>query len=417
MPATSRRRNLPRWIGGLVLLMCSSLQGQTLTPAASDRISVEEKVAIERAYQPNVGSWGKLSAKTLVLEPPQRLVKKFADDPVWRETPVWMFKGQMAHVLEMLETFGLDSKWATKLKDKRELLETVHGVEIRPPEKFLRQLSSEQREILYGYVAPFDVDNLHHNPFGFHPNGFRFMHAKFPMDLPEAMIDQIDALSFQRKKKGHFFSDLHLCLKDAANEDERRSIVRAIGRQFSLLVQLQVPSDDESLRDLYRYWGSSGRNADVLPLLESVAKARVVEMLDIVHLLPPVPRQLLNSYPTPEMLHHGERPDCFSTSVSFFADEPPLRHLDSVVHVAEARYEKASPPWQLGDLILMRNPDSEESFEHACNYVAADIVFTKNGSDLMRPWMLARLSDVMNGYITDKRLSASFYRLKPEFRR
>lgn len=117
------------------------------------------------------------------------------------------------------------------------------------------------------------------------------------------------------------------------------------------------------------------------------------------------------------MVHHGERPDCFTSSVSFFADEPPSRYLDSIKHVLEARYEKANPPWQFGDLILMRDPDSGGKFEHACNYIAADIVFTKNGADLMRPWMLARLSDVMNTYLSNERLSASFFRLKPEFRR
>ena len=42
----------------------------------------------------------------------------------------------------------------------------------------------------------------------------------------------------------------------------------------------------------------------------------------------------------------------------------------------QARYEKANPPWQFGDLILMHDPDSGGNFEHACNYIAADIVFT-----------------------------------------
>ena len=138
-------------------------------------------------------------------------------------------------------------------------------------------------------------------------------------------------------------------------------------------------------------------------------------MLDIVHLMPPVPRGLLNSFPRSEMSVGDEPPDCFSTSMSFFAGEPPSRHLDAIWHVFDERYEKARQPWQFGDLVLMRDPDTSEML-HACNYIAADIVFSKNGSDPMRPWVLARLRDVMQEYLIHERLSASFYRLKPEFR-
>jgi hypothetical protein len=394
----------------------TAIKATALRPEVAIRANQDQQVRAAKSYKPETGPWGELEARALILEPPDWLAKKFAQNPALLELPVWLFLGETATVLEMLKVFGIDSDWAAELKAAGAIKETAGGVEFRPPRKFLQQLTSNQREELFGYVAPFERGNPYHNPFSLHPNGFGFMASMSPPGLSETMIDQIDRLSFQRKGKGRYFSDLHLCFQDASGAAERMRIFKTINRQFSLRVQLRI-SRDSNLSDLIHYWGSNGRNGEVVPLLEAVAENPAAEMLDIIHLLPPVPRLLLHSYPIAEMVVDGERPDCFSTSVSFFADEPPTRYLDSIRHVLEARYEKALPPWQFGDLILMRDPDSDGKFEHACNYIAADIVFTKNGSDLARPWILARISDVMEEYLTNERLSASFFRLKPEYRR
>ena len=323
----------------------------------------------------------------------------------------------MQPVLEMLEYFGLEKERAGGLLDEGHIVITDGGIEVRPPEEFVRGLTSDQREELYGYVAPFELANPYHNPFVLHPDGFRFMNAMSPSRLSPEVVDEIDALTYQRRGNGCYFSDLHLCLAVAGDPAERARIVKTIGRQFSRRLQLRVPHD-RSLADLSGYWSADGRNADVLPVLEAVAGAQHVDLLDVVHLLPTVPRTLLNSYPSAEMMVDGEWPDCFSTTLSFFAEEPHARYMDSIVHVIQARYEKATPPWRLGDVVLIRDPDSMSgTVLHACNYVAADIVFTKNGADLMRPWILSRLSDVMNQYLKNERLSAAFFRLKPEFRR
>ena len=104
------------------------------------------------------------------------------------------------------------------------------------------------------------------------------------------------------------------------------------------------------------------------------------------------------------------------TALSFFSDEPPPRFLDSVDLALDERYERATRPWKLGDVLVLSDPNTGE-IVHACNYIAADIVFTKNGITATRPWVLARLSEVMTEYLMSERLSGSFYRLKAEYRR
>ena len=53
---------------------------------------------------------------------------------------------------------------------------------------------------------------------------------------------------------------------------------------------------------------------------------------------------------------------------------------------------------------------------HSCTYLAADIVFTKNGFNILMPWILANLGDVANLYkdFEGKPLSIKGYRRRPD---
>ena len=112
----------------------------------------------------------------------------------------------------------------------------------------------------------------------------------------------------------------------------------------------------------------------------------------------------------------GETPDCFWTSFSFFSDEPTDRYFDFVGHILEERYERAERPLQMGDLVLVFDSDTGR-WIHACNYVAGDLVFTKNGRSFGRPWVIQPMREVVEGYLVSERLSVSFFRLRPQFRR
>jgi len=376
---------------------------------SADILEAIEKV---RNYQPEPGVWGALDAKYLTLEPPDRLVDEIIESLAWQDGPVWQFKGTLADTKTMMLKLSFDPQGI----ETEEWLEERDGVVFfKPPPSFLEGLSDTGRKFLYRYVGPFEKTNPYFVPLALDHRGFRFMAGIAPSGLSPVMVERVDRMAFLRTGRAEIFSDLSYCLYTAESDQERSRLVKTLGRQFSLRLRLKI-SKGEDLSPLIDYWGGGGRNKEVLPMIASVAETSGVEMLDIVHLLPPTPRKLLHSYPMAEMTIGDDSPDCFSTSVSFFSDEPPTRHLDSIRHVVEERYQKAEKPWRFGDLLLMKDPDSGEML-HACNYVAADIVFTKNGSDRFRPWILTRIEDVMNTYIEGERLSASFYRLKPEYQR
>jgi len=53
---------------------------------------------------------------------------------------------------------------------------------------------------------------------------------------------------------------------------------------------------------------------------------------------------------------------------------------------------------------------------HACNDIAGDIVLTKNGRGLSRPWVFQRLDEMLRNYLWTDGITATFFRLKPSFR-
>ena len=122
--------------------------------------------------------------------------------------------------------------------------------------------------------------------------------------------------------------------------------------------------------------------------------------LDVVHLLPPVARELLNVYHLASA--EGAAASCYWTALNFPSEQPESRLLVNPRTTGDQEaetwrrlqeftpLEKAS---ELGDIIAYRRK-SDGRILHVCSYVAADIVFTKNGFGYSAPWCLMRLPDV-----------------------
>jgi hypothetical protein len=108
---------------------------------------------------------------------------------------------------------------------------------------------------------------------------------------------------------------------------------------------------------------------------------------------------LLYTYPGAEFYREGAMPDCHWTSLNFF-------RFDSQPHLADERlaatcfrdqYVMVQPPYQFGDVIAFMDSDFKVTF-HSCVYLADDLVLTKNGRHILRPWVISKLSDVERSY-------------------
>jgi hypothetical protein len=205
------------------------------------------------------------------------------------------------------------------------------------------------------------------------------------------------------------FADLQAVAREISDQAELLQLARVLLRERTSLVKLNVDGND-NLDQLVHYWGCGGREDFVRPLLESLTQFRLGQQVDIVHLLPAFARRHLYTYPQLPRRAGGAWPDCFWTALNFFNDTGDDRLLDpetvKQTFRSEWRYVADSP--QLGDIAMFH--DEREVAHHAAVYLADDILFSKNGSRLSRPWVLTRREQLEQLYWRDAPLSVRYFR-------
>jgi hypothetical protein len=158
---------------------------------------------------------------------------------------------------------------------------------------------------------------------------------------------------------------------------------------------------DTDFAALGAYWSKGGRRKDVLTLLRSVAEAPGADHIDIIHLLPALPRKLLYSYAPLQLAMNGRMPDCHWSSLNFFNYEPREYYIDTRLaasHVIE-NFSPVDAPYRFGDVLFFLDGETQNAF-HSCVFIADDIVFTKNGDNSATPWILSHLGDITQVYLS-----------------
>jgi len=199
---------------------------------------------------------------------------------------------------------------------------------------------------------------------------------------------------------GHlYFADVELARQQIVDPEERRRLAKTLLRQQTSRVRLSVPSLLE-VPGLVEYWGRGGRRTDIRPLLESIATAESDGAIDIVHLLPAFARERLYRYPllTAADLNRPALANCLWTALNFFSLVPDERYLDvqaSVDHL-QRDYYLVENGLELGDVTVLL--DERGVIYHAVVHLADNLVFTKNGTSPMAPWVILPLDVVVDYY-------------------
>jgi hypothetical protein len=104
--------------------------------------------------------------------------------------------------------------------------------------------------------------------------------------------------------------------------------------------------------------------------------------------------------------------DCVSSSLNFFNDRPDNHFTDPQYanQVLQSEFDPVRGEKRFGDLMLL---EDEGRTVHMCVYIAADVVYTKNGGHVYQPWILMKLNDLMVQYSSDKPLQWRVFRKKP----
>lgn len=332
------------------------------------------------------GPWGELTWHPFMLEPP---FASFSDESVSGHAPVWSFDGLDAAALDgALHKAGLTEIQLRQVAEGTEPSTNQNRHTVHPSENLLLGLNPSQRTRVYALLR--SGPGLYRYPFHIQRAYGAEWYAGVP--LSDAARSMMDRLVYPEGTM-LWFSDLSFACSKIEDPDTRRRLAAALMRQPAREVRLVV-RDSGQAPALAAYWGEGGRVDDVAPLIES-ASHRPGAMLDLASLLPAFARERLNHF---GVASPGRFEDCRWTALNFFNAVPDDRFLDATVVERTLLYEFDSIPseYRLGDIILFRNDRGDVI--HMCNYIADNLVFTKNGGNPNQPWMVCSLADVLDFY-------------------
>jgi hypothetical protein len=406
--------HLPRaalWILGLLLTLpwgvLLYLSGGHMHPQPAARAASPSEVTPGQfAVKP--GPWGELYCSRILIEPPESLIP--SSQPVARPT-VWNFKGYTAASLaKFWQSVPLNDAERRSVADNRNAEILPDGILYRPAQEFVLGLSPEARAQIYAVLAAFPENPDQNDPYRFRAEAADewFQHS----ELQAATIGLVKRLLY-RRGTSLLFSDQNLVLPLIPSLQERILLLKTLARKSTLLVKLRVHADSD-IAALDAYWSRGQRAKDIKPLLQSLVRDGTGALIDVIHLLPRVPRSLLYTYPSPSEPGSRTYLDCHWTVLNFLNTRPDDRYQDLAAVTAaflNDYYPVAGKP-TLGDIIMFAKPDG--SIIHSCVFIAADIVYTKNGASPKAPWILMSLADVIAFYPSTESIDLQYYRAKPQ---
>ena len=362
--------------------------------------------AIESLTPVRSGPWGELEISRIFIEAPDVLIASVQRP---NSIPMWNFPGGTAESVRALMTrAGVAADVQERILDPKRTITRAGVLTAYPPVPDLEALPQSARNIIYPELAKSGLNEFHENPIYITAGKIEaWLHDT---ELSPKIRDLIRTMAW-KSGSALAFSDIRTLMSEAGSDKEVQEIFKVATRVRTFMVRLKVgPNTD--FKTLIDYWTNHGRSSDVLPILESLRECDAPAEMDISHLLPPIPRRRLYTYPTPDLAVRGRMPDCHWTSLNFFALTPQDQYLDlrlAANRVMEG-YAQISLPGELGDVLVFLNP--EGGAIHSCVYLADDLVYTKNGENGLSPWVIMRVGDLTDIYLRGPGYRAQYYRRK-----
>jgi hypothetical protein len=371
---------------------------------------VVEKETMGKVYECKAGPWGTLLYYYVYLEAPADFVEHIS---LPNSTIKWSFPGATLEDLRALFTeAGLGHAFQEYLlhPDRMVVENEAEGmITVFPPLAQLEAMTPEQRLVIYAELGKHDINEFHKAPV---------LVTSGSVDdwlggskLRPELIEVIRRLTYKRGEV-LAFSDLSAVLNYVQSEQEALDFFKTTTRTRTMIMRLELDqaSDINKLAD---YWTGYKRYKDIAPILKSVSETEGVSRLDVIHLLPSMARRFLYSYPSIDLGAEGRLPDCHWTSLNFFNLRPKDYYLDVRLAASNlmTEYDKVEPPYAFGDVLVYLDEETGNAM-HSCVQVADDIVFTKNGENLVAPWVLMKMDEVNKVYFYNRKGTIQGYRLK-----
>ncbi len=360
----------------------------------------------------NPGPWGTVEKVPIVLELPQEYVFVPAEN---REPIKWTFSDKSrSQAIDFLISAGLELSQIQTLRAAK-WTDIPGGSTVEPGDPLILSLKPEVRAKVYHQLIKYKENARVIDPYWYRP-GWVDVRLR-GSELQESTINLLKSVLYVGGPDQLLFSDVEPVTRAIKDPNERLRFMKAVSRKRTMIGRLHITKDTD-VNALAEYWGSDGRQKDIVPLLNSLKYNTIYGVepeskLNIVCLLPPFARERLYNHPYNREPSAGMKEDCFWTAFNFFCDEPDYKFndLNYAGQILQKDYYKLIQPNRLGDLILLA--DKNGNAIHAASYICDDIVFTKNGENYTQPWILMRMQDMLDTYrIQSPDVQAMYYRRK-----
>jgi hypothetical protein len=375
-----------------LLVLCTiALAASATCPTGEDALPKEV------GFISNPGPWGRLHCYYFYLEAPDSVVDRV---PLPDTQPRWrLLESEVESFQKLVRSTSLPPEAADALFEPRQVLRTNQGVNVFPSHRLIEALSEADRQRIYEHLAGNGLNPLHQYPI-FFLSGSVDEWAR-DSGLRPALVDSIRGLAYHR---GHSlaFSDIPTLISKATSDAEVQFIKKKLTRTRTIIARLELDGETD-VPSLLNYWstGLNLRRKELDPLMRTTSALPGAQLLDIVHLLPALPRKLLYTFPGDEFLTHARLPDCHWTTLNFFNYSAQDYYLDTRLAASSIieNFVPVSAPFRFGDVLLFM--DGKGGAFHSCVYIADDLVYSKNGANPLLPWVLIELRDLRQMYNLD----------------
>lgn len=374
-----------------------------------DLFTPSPREASKKLYQCRPGPWGELEYFYTFLEAPEHMVD-LMEIPA-RQT-VWRFMGwHEDQVRELIESLGLPKPMEMELLGESQWYDVEGEVRVHPSASMVLALPGMARQKIYGVLRKWEENRFYHVPVVIGSGKVRDHFAG--AGLSEALVSAIEKTSYPFGN-GLAFSDVAWLMGLTSSESEARAVMKALTRTRTLILRLKIRPESR-LEKLSKYWVAGDRYNEPIPILDAVLRAKSVRHIDVVQLLPPTPRKNLYTYPSLSLGMSGAYPDGYSSTLDFFKFWPEQRNREEegFRKDIQQQYRSVQGPSLFGDILVLTDAQTGK-WMHACVYIADDIVYTKNGSDVIQPWILMKYGDLVARQGNAGEVKVESWRLRPD---
>jgi hypothetical protein len=359
----------------------------------------------ERHSKSFKGPWGELLVREIELERPQEYIA-FDGEP---RTETWTFASGPDQVRALMQRSGVNPAQIERALSPKMTATIADGTVITPDDELITSLTPHSREQLYRALGQDRRNAYMRDPFKLRPGDVQRWFANTSLD--RSIVELVEKLLYPRGEVINF-SDYEMVLQHIPRDSDRVLFAKTMSRQHALLLRLHVDQQTD-IDKMLGYWATEGVHPkDLRPLLEALKRVPEGGSVSIAFALPPFARARLYTFPEPSEDPNSPVIDCHWSTLNFFRETPDDRFADPNYGVAYIRdnFYEISKPNMYGDRIFLVN--DKGGAVHSAVYIAADIVFTKNGQGFAQPWMMMHLDDMMRMYGSVDHVRMVVYREK-----